>query len=52
MGAVPQVLVGAPVPVEIFVGPSWIVGVPVPATEMCGLEPFDAGGVPPEVAPP
>jgi hypothetical protein len=27
-------------------------GVPVPATEMCGFEVFETGGVPPEVAPP
>ena len=52
MGAVPQVLVGAPPPTEMFTVPICIEGVPVPATEICGLEPFDTGGVPPLVAPP
>ena len=32
--------------------PICIDGVPVPATEMCGLEPFDTGGVPAVAVPP
>ena len=52
IGAVPHVDVGAPAPVEIFVGPNCIEGVPVPATEICGFELFDAGGVPPDDDPP
>ena len=52
MGAVPQVLVGAPLPAEIFTVPICIEGLPVPATEICGLDPFETGGVPPLVAPP
>ena len=52
MGAVPQVEVGAPVPVEMLVRPSCMLALPVPATEMCGFEAFETGGVPPEVPPP
>ena len=52
LGAVPHVLVGAPAAEVMVVDPSVMMGVPVPATEICGFEPFVAGGVPPEVPPP
>jgi hypothetical protein len=45
-GAVPQVEVGAPTPVAIVTAPRVMVAIPVPCTEICGLDPLEAGGVP------
>ena len=52
LGAVPQVVVGAPAAEVMVVEPRVMMGVPVPATEMCGFEALETGGVPPEVPPP
>ena len=40
---------GTPSPFKIFTVPMVIVGLPEPRNEMCGLEAFDVGGVPPEI---
>ena len=52
LGAVPQVVVGAPAAAVIVVEPIVMTALPAPATEICGFELLDAGGVPPEVPPP
>lgn len=51
LGAVPQVVEGAPAAEVMVVEPIVITGLPLPATDKCGFEAFDPGGVPPPELP-